>query len=437
MKKKVLICSFMPKNEYSGGRYHAWMMIEALASCGHQVTAWTNNVPAFLEDFSTFPAHNSIKIECSSYFLKLPDGIFDVVIVVPHMGGNYDFYIKAFLLARKFQARLVLLNFESPNWYNQLSPKPRDPYLWNYWVETSRVADMILSSAAESTRFAKDFYQETLSWTLFRHCYPSINSLVADRVASVTRERQVICITRFILRDKHKGGDELLKAIGLAMKGYTIAIVVGSGEIDSDLKEKLLEKANQFEVTVRFLYKLSDREKFQEIKRSSLMLFLSYFEGFGYPPVEAQYCDTPCIVYDLPVLREVSGEGLIYVPPGDTTALQEAIYKVLSGEYQPPFSLKEHIAPVARFEAFAIRLNTLIQELEKLPYKPAILSKPAIYLRSQLILLLILNTLRKVLLFPVKALRKILSFPVKATKKILKIILRVFSTDQQINSKLE
>ena len=54
----------------------------------------------------------------------------------------------------------------------------------------------------------------------------------------------------------------------------------------------------------------------------------SWLEGFGLPPVEGLAAGAPAIVSDLPVLREVLGEGALYVPPGDAAALAGALLSV-------------------------------------------------------------------------------------------------------------
>ena len=54
----------------------------------------------------------------------------------------------------------------------------------------------------------------------------------------------------------------------------------------------------------------------------------SWLEGFGLPPVEGIAQGAPAIVSDLPVLREVLGEGALFVPPGDALALAEALLRV-------------------------------------------------------------------------------------------------------------
>jgi glycosyltransferase involved in cell wall biosynthesis len=54
----------------------------------------------------------------------------------------------------------------------------------------------------------------------------------------------------------------------------------------------------------------------------------SWLEGFGLPPVEGLAAGAPAIVSDLPVLREVLGDGALSVPPGDAGALGDALLAV-------------------------------------------------------------------------------------------------------------
>jgi len=54
----------------------------------------------------------------------------------------------------------------------------------------------------------------------------------------------------------------------------------------------------------------------------------SWLEGFGLTPVEALAAGTPAIVSDLPVLREVLGDGALFVAPGDAAGLADALLAV-------------------------------------------------------------------------------------------------------------
>ena len=48
--------------DYSGGRYHSWLMAEALAAAGHRVRYATNNLPIFYNDFDAYPYHREIGV---------------------------------------------------------------------------------------------------------------------------------------------------------------------------------------------------------------------------------------------------------------------------------------------------------------------------------------------------------------------------------------
>jgi glycosyltransferase involved in cell wall biosynthesis len=54
----------------------------------------------------------------------------------------------------------------------------------------------------------------------------------------------------------------------------------------------------------------------------------SWLEGYGYTPLEGYAHGTPAIVTDIPALRETAGGGALYVPPGDVSALREAMRRL-------------------------------------------------------------------------------------------------------------
>lgn len=54
-------------------------------------------------------------------------------------------------------------------------------------------------------------------------------------------------------------------------------------------------------------------------------IYLSLYEGFGLPPLEALACGTPVIVSDIPVFREVTADASIAVAPLDAGVVAEAL----------------------------------------------------------------------------------------------------------------
>ena len=67
-------------------------------------------------------------------------------------------------------------------------------------------------------------------------------------------------------------------------------------------------------------------------------------EGFRLNVVEANALGTPCIAYDVVVLRDSvrSGETGLLVPDGDVEALANAIIKVLSDDVLRDIEQKRH-----------------------------------------------------------------------------------------------
>ncbi len=374
----VVFVGLNSASKFSGGRYHAWLMAEAAAEMGWQVSFITNNYPVFYEDFNDktlFPFHDHIQVHIRPLLkggLNLKEIVTrcDVIVVIPHgevlhsdkaapRGDSADpVYADIITLTRDHQAKTILLNFESPNWFNALSPVKRSVSLWNGWVDISKIAALILSSTAESTAYAREFYVQTRQGTLFEHCWAPINTRVADTIPLQPREKRILLFTRFLYAE-HKGGALIPDLFCEAMRGYTVVFIVGAGAPDEQYLEMIRRRADKFGITIEVLACISEAEKWREFKRASLVLFPSYFEGFGLPPVEARYASTPCVAFDLPVLREVNGDEIHYVPVGDITALQQACSKVLGMELLA--EKKENKNTGLYYEDYCQRVDALLK----------------------------------------------------------------------------
>ena len=67
-------------------------------------------------------------------------------------------------------------------------------------------------------------------------------------------------------------------------------------------------------------------------KRARLNIYLSLYEGFGFPPAEAAFFGTQSILSKQPALVEVYGEGFEYVDPFDVKRIEMIVMKYTSAK---------------------------------------------------------------------------------------------------------
>lgn len=299
---------------YSGGRFYTMFLAIAAAS-QHTLFYITNIKPIFTRDFVIYKSYDNINF-CINNKFEFDNNInLDIILIIPDLTNDStwfnEFYLKAIKRAYSNNAKLLFVNFETPNWFNKISPTKKDPNLWKSWEKACYYVDATVSLTKLGQKYAEDFFiQKNLT---HYYCYPAINQLSADKFKKngKIKKNQIIVFARFL--DRHKGSDKLIEILSEKLAGYTIKIVVGNGNIPKDFHNSIVNKANQFSIKIKYLLKITDAKKYEEIGSSKLLLFLSDFEGYGYPPVEALYMNTPVVAKYLDVLYEVSKNNITYI----------------------------------------------------------------------------------------------------------------------------
>ncbi|MBU2477333.1 glycosyltransferase, partial [Candidatus Micrarchaeota archaeon] len=65
---------------------------------------------------------------------------------------------------------------------------------------------------------------------------------------------------------------------------------------------------------------------------ADLFVFPSFYEGFGFPVLEAMKCGCPVITSNVSSLPEVSGNAAIQINPNDINQLSQEIQKILTNK---------------------------------------------------------------------------------------------------------
>lgn len=81
---------------------------------------------------------------------------------------------------------------------------------------------------------------------------------------------------------------------------------------------------------VEFLGYLSDRELAELYRTSRMLVYPSFYEGFGFPPLEAMANGTPVVTSRTSSLPEVVGDAALLVDPHHVDEIAEAIGSIFS-----------------------------------------------------------------------------------------------------------
>jgi glycosyltransferase involved in cell wall biosynthesis len=103
--------------------------------------------------------------------------------------------------------------------------------------------------------------------------------------------------------------------------------IIGAGS-EKDRLVKVIDEArlNKNIVLCGFV---DDKKKFEVMHRSKLFLLPSYVDARPIAIIEAMGCGLPVVAYDLPALRPIWGQDVLYVPQTDTGAFAATVIKLL------------------------------------------------------------------------------------------------------------
>jgi len=111
-------------------------------------------------------------------------------------------------------------------------------------------------------------------------------------------------------------------------KGFQLLITGSKGWGN----QEIVERMEQLKGRVHYLGYLTNEELAALYRGASCLVFPSFYEGFGLPPLEAMACGCPVIVSNVASLPEVCGDAGYYVDPYDVESIAEGIYQVLTDE---------------------------------------------------------------------------------------------------------
>ena len=109
-----------------------------------------------------------------------------------------------------------------------------------------------------------------------------------------------------------------------ALTGIRCRLVI-VGPIGDELVSLLQQRNIEFEN----LQRLSDQEMVSQYQQADIISFVSTYEGFGMPIVEAQCVDRAVVTSNCSSMPEVAGEGACLVDPFDVQSIRAGFQRVI------------------------------------------------------------------------------------------------------------
>ncbi|GAA0083791.1 hypothetical protein UT300007_02300 [Clostridium sp. CTA-7] len=152
---------------------------------------------------------------------------------------------------------------------------------------------------------------------------------VRKDIKEISKEKYILTVSTISPR---KNIDGLIKAynMGSFKDEYKLIISGGKGWLYEEVfsvveKLKLKDK-------VIFTDRINDDELKFLYKNCDIFTYVSFYEGFGLPPLEAMSYGVPCVVSNTSSIPEVVGDAAIKVDPYNIKEIYEALASICNNE---------------------------------------------------------------------------------------------------------
>ncbi len=131
--------------------------------------------------------------------------------------------------------------------------------------------------------------------------------------------------------EPRKNIDSLIQAFAILKKNPDFAdyklVLVGKPGWHAN---KLVKQAHatKYKNDILFLTNITDHERIFVYNGARVFIYPSFFEGFGFPPIEAQACGVPVIYGDRAALPEIISSSGIAIDPWKVSRLAQTIIKL-------------------------------------------------------------------------------------------------------------
>lgn len=185
--------------------------------------------------------------------------------------------------------------------------------------------------------------------------YPGINHQIFNQNISINQQRQVRNIYGlpgdFILfLNTIEPRKNLAGVISAFEKIKSPASLVIAGRLGWKYKKDFrLIKNSKKSAKIRYIGYILDQHKPALIKMAKTLVYPSFYEGFGFQPLEAQACGTPVVASHLTSLPEMVADAGLLVDPYNSNSLAGALDQILTNDKLRQILVQKGIIQAEKF----------------------------------------------------------------------------------------
>ncbi|MEI7620454.1 MAG: glycosyltransferase family 1 protein [Candidatus Falkowbacteria bacterium] len=121
-----------------------------------------------------------------------------------------------------------------------------------------------------------------------------------------------------------------LRSNHLELFEFKLVIAGATGWKIKDIFNELY--SSEYENDIKFLGYVDKEDKPSLYSLCSVFVYPSFYEGFGFPPLEAMACGAPVVTSNVSSLPEIVGSAALTVDPYNVGAISEAMVQVLTDD---------------------------------------------------------------------------------------------------------
>jgi glycosyltransferase involved in cell wall biosynthesis len=205
-------------------------------------------------------------------------------------------------------------------------------YYYKYYLgRVLRSARMVVTPSQHTKDLIVESYGGPADRIRVIHRYGvGVGEVLESATSCVEKEKFILYIGRIVQMKNVIG---VLKAFAqIKDKVDHKLVIAGSGQ-ESILKEFDTGSLSKFRLEpdrVELKGYIPDKEMQSLFSKASLLVFPSFYEGFGLPPLQAMAHGCPVVVSNTASLPEVCGDAAQYVDPADIHSIADGMYRVLT-----------------------------------------------------------------------------------------------------------